>query len=387
MKPIARACAAAVVGAALFAGCTGGSGHPQGPPPIQVATYTVHQGETMQHDVYPATVVALNQVELRPEVSGYISEIDFKDGQRVTKGMKLYGIDQRQYQAAYDQATANLSVAKANLVKVQQDVDRYQQLARQNAVARQTLEHAVADLQSGKMQVAAAEANVKSVQTNLRYSVITAPFHGTIGISQVKRGSAVAAGQTLLNILSSDDPMAVDCAVDEKEIGRFTQLLHEKVPAKDSTFTLQMPDGTFYPFLGRLSLLDRAVDAETGTIRIRLIFPNPDGLLRPGLTCNVLVRTPGHPGELLIPYRAVVEQMGEYFVFVVHGNRVAERRLTLGPQSGGMVAVLDGLSAGDQIVSDGVQRLHDNAMVAFAPPSGSGTPGYGQSQHERQESR
>ncbi len=386
MRLISQSCKTAVIVAAVFAGCSGGD-RPQGPPPVQVATYTVKPGETVHYEAYPATVEALNQVELRPEVSGYVTDIAFTDGQRVRKGMKLFGIDQQQYQAAYDQAAANLSVAKANLLKVQQDVDRYQQLAQQDAVARQTLEHALADLQSAKMQVAAAEANVKSVQTNLRYSVITAPFDGVIGISAVKRGSAVVAGQTLLDIISSDDPMAVDCAVDEKEIGRYTGLLHDKPSENDSTFTLRLPDGTLYPQFGRLGLLDRAVDAQTGTIRMRLIFPNPARLLRPGLTCDVRVRTAGQPGELLIPYRAVVEQMGEYFVFVVHGKSVSQRRLSLGAQSNGLVEVLGGLEAGDQVVTDGVQRLRDNSIVAVATPSANGAPEYSGGAQQRQESR
>ena len=172
---------------ATLAACAGSGGKTQAPPPVQVVTYSVQPGASEYHETFPATVTALNQVELRPEVSGYVTDIDFKDGQRITRGMKLYGIDQQLYKAAYDQATANLSVAKANLAKVQQDVDRYNRLAEQDAVARQTLEHATADLESAKMQVVAAEANVKSVETNLRYSVIVAPFDGVIGISLVKR--------------------------------------------------------------------------------------------------------------------------------------------------------------------------------------------------------
>ena len=116
------------------------------PPSIQVSTTEVKTGSATYYDEYPATVVALNQIDLRPEVSGYISEIFVQDGQHVTKGMRLYAIDQQQYQATYDQVRANLNVAKANLAKAQQDADRYRDLAKYDAVARQTLEHAVDDL-------------------------------------------------------------------------------------------------------------------------------------------------------------------------------------------------------------------------------------------------
>ncbi len=348
--------------------CSGNKGGGQnGPPPVQVTGFEVKLGTAAYQDEYPATVTAINQVELRPEVSGYVTDIYFKDGQHITKGMKLYAIDQQQYKAAYDQATANLNVAKATLAKAQQDADRYRDLAKRDAVARQTLEHAQADLQSAKMQVASLEANVKNVQTNLRYSVIVAPFDGTIGISSVKLGSSVVAGQTLLNTISSDDPMAVDCAVDEKQISRFTQLLQAKDSLQDSTFTIVLPDQSVYPFSGHLSFLDRSVDSQTGTIRIRVIFPNAKNILRAGLTCNLRVQANSSAQSLLIPYKAVVEQMGEYFVYVVNGNKVSQRRVNLGMSINDMVIVKDGLQLGDQIVVEGVQKLRDNSPVVVAP--------------------
>ena len=217
------------------------------------------------------------------------------------------------------------------------------------------------------MQVASLEANVKNVQTNLRYSVIEAPFDGTIGISSVKLGSSVVAGQTLLNTLSSDDPMAVDCAVDEKQIGRFTQLLQAGDSLRDSTFTIVLPDQTVYPAPGRISFLDRSVDSQTGTIRIRVIFPNTKNTLRAGLTCNLRVQANSSAESILIPYKAVVEQMGEYFVYVVDAGKVSQRRIGLGKSINNMVIVKDGLQVGDQIVTDGVQKLRDNSPVTVIP--------------------
>lgn len=352
-----------------LAGCGGRSGAEQKPPPgIPVGVYQIDTGRASYFDVYPATVTALNQVELRPEVSGYIVGIYFRDGQRVRKGMKLYAIDRQHYQAAYDQAVANLSTARSNLAKLQQDVDRYNELAKNDAIARQTLEHAVADLESARTQVAALEANVKNVQTDLRYSVIEAPFDGTISFSQVKAGSAVNAGQTLLNTISSDDPMAVDCSVDQKQIPRFAEMLEKKVSAGDSTFTVVLPNGSVYPASGGLSVLDRAVDPQTGTIRVRVVFPNAAGVLKAGLTCNLRVRNTSGASTVLFPFRAVVEQMGEYFVFVVNGEKVTQRRVDLGSRINDMVVARGGLAPGDQIVVDGVQKLRDNAVVAVVPP-------------------
>jgi len=358
-----------VIVSVLLASCSENrSAEQKGPPPIPVTASAVASGAATYYDTYPATVNALDQVDIRPEVSGYITEIFFKDGQNIRKGQKLYEIDQRQFKAAYDQALANLNVAKSNLAKARQDADRYRDLARHDAVARQTLEHATADLRSANMQVAAAQANVKSVQTNLRYSVIYAPFDGTIGISLVKLGSSVVAGQTLLNTISSNNPVAVDCAVDEKLIERFTRLLQDKSGDQDSTFSIVLPDQSVYPYQGRLTLIDRSVDPLTGTIRIRTEFPNPQNVLRTGLTCDLRVQTRTSTGTLLIPYKAVIEQMGEYFVFVVRGQKVSQQRVILGRSIKDMIVVNEGLTPGEQIVTEGVQKLRDNATVVLALP-------------------
>ena len=321
-------------------------------PPAQVAAYTVKQESASYHTEYPARVTALNQVEIRPEVSGYLTGIYFKDGQHVSKGMKLYTIDEQQYKAAYD-------AAKANLNRAQQDYDRYSDLAKNNAIATQVLEHSQADLK-------AAESNLNAVQTNLRNSTIYAPFDGTIGISQVKLGAALVAGQSLMNTISSDNPVAVDFSVDEKQIGRFNELLHKTNELKDSTFTIELPDQSIYPYPGKLILLDRAVDPLTGTITARLEFPNKNDLLRPGLSCNVRVLNTTSPGSILIPYKAVVVQMGEYFVFVVDGNKVSQRKIEVGIPIKDMIVVNGGLKPGEQVVTEGVQKLRDNSPIVLA---------------------
>jgi membrane fusion protein (multidrug efflux system) len=367
MNLLNRSLLAGVISGVALAGC-GDNTDPKGPPPVAVRVYTVAEGHADYMDRYPAVVTALNQVDLRPEVSGYITEIFFKDGQHVRRGMKLYAIDEQQYRAAFDQATANLNVAKANFAKARQDADRYNELAKQDAVARQTLEHAQEDLEAARMQVEASGAAVKSAATNLRYALIEAPFDGTVGISQVKVGSTVTTGQTLLNTISSDDPMGVDCSVDQKEIGRFNAMLKQTPGQADSTFTILLPDGAVYPFTGRLSMLDRAVDPLTGTIRVRVVFPNPQNLLRPGLTCDLRVQTSSPSNTLLLPSKATLEQMGEYFVFVVSGDKAMQRRVALGMRINDMVVVKSGLRAGEQVVVDGVQKLRDNATVTVASP-------------------
>jgi RND family efflux transporter MFP subunit len=359
---------------ALFASCGSGNNNqpaPQKAPPVPVTVYQVQKGNALYYDVYPATVVALNEVQIHPQVTGYITGIFFSDGQHVSKGQKLYSIDQQQYAAAYDQSVANLNVAKANLAKVQQDADRYAELQKNDAIARQTLEHAQADLQASKMQLEAAKANVASVETNVRYATIYAPFDGTIGISQVKMGTAVSPGQTILNTVSSDDPIAADVAVDQKEITRFVQLQQKAHVANDTTFTLQMPDQSVYPFPGHIILMDRAVDPQTGTIKTRLLFPNKNKLLRSGMSCNLRVKNNGTSQSLLIPAKAVVEQMGEYFVFVVaDSSKVVQRKIHTGSIINDKIMVKDGLQENEKIVTEGVQKLRDGSIVQLAKPAG-----------------
>ena len=177
-------------------------------------------------------------------MAGNITGIFFQDGQQVSKGQKLYTIDPQQYRASYDQAVANLNVQKANLNRAQKDADRYNTLAQQDAVAKQLVDNANATLEAAKMQVEAAQATIRQVATNLKYTTIYAPLDGTIGISQVRLGAAVAPGSTPLNTISSDNPIAADLQVDAAEIPRFLKLQSQTNVGRDSTLVLTMPDGS-----------------------------------------------------------------------------------------------------------------------------------------------
>lgn len=336
----------------------------QAPPPTPVSVYAASRQTASYYDELPATITAVNEVEVRPQVAGYITGIFFTEGQRVRKGQKLYTIDQQQYQAGLDQAVANLNAAKANLVRAQKDADRYHTLAQQDAVARQLVDNADATLASAQQQVAAAQANVRSVSTNLRYATIFAPFDGTIGFSQVKLGTAVSPGQTILNTISSDNPIAADIAVDESQIMRFTRMPKTIGGRGDSTLMLVLPDGSLYPYAGKVGLIDRAVDPQTGTLRVRLFFPNPEYTLKAGLTVNVRIRNQTPGPQLIIPYKAVVEQMSEYFVYVVgDSSRAVQKKITLGARLADKVIVKDGLLDTDKVVTEGTQKLRDGAPI------------------------
>jgi len=199
----------------------------------------------------------------------------------------------------------------------------------------------------------------------VKYSTIYAPFTGTIGISQVKIGVLVTANQTLINTISSDDPMAVDIAVDQRDIARFVQLQNNSSARNDSVFVLKLPGNFTYPQPGKVSLIDRAVDPQTGTIKTRLVFSNPESMLKPGMNVNVRIKNNSADSSMLmIPYRAVIEQMGEYFVFVVNdSSRAIQQKLSLGPRINDKVVVRQGLNEGDKIITEGFQRLRDSAKV------------------------
>ncbi|GAB3901342.1 efflux RND transporter periplasmic adaptor subunit [Larkinella knui] len=369
----------------LLTAC-GGNNKPaqQGPPPpTAVAVAVANEGTAVYYDEYPATVTPLNQVEIYPQIAGYITGIFFTEGQVVARGQKLYEIDKQQYQASYDEAVANVNVALANLNRAQKDADRYETLAKQDAIARQVVDNAEAALESAKMQVAAARANVARVSTNVNYSTIKAPLTGTIGISQVKLGAAVSPGQTLLNTISSEDPIAVDISVDETDIARFVRLQNRKTT--DSTFVFVLPDGSPYKASGKIGIIDRAVDPQTGTLKVRLFFANKQKLLKSGMNGNVRVLNSESGQRLLIPYKAVTEQMSEYFVYVVgDSSKVSQRKVSLGSRIGPNIIVKEGIREGDKIVTEGIQKLRegavvkvvgDSAAVAQAPTAAQSTTG------------
>jgi membrane fusion protein, multidrug efflux system len=339
------------------------------PPPIPVTVYTSTRENVSFYDEYPGTVTALKEVGLRGQVTGYITGIYFREGSKVREGQKLYEIDRRQYEASYRESAAGLEIAQENLAKIQRDVDRYTALSNQDAIARQRYDYAITDLANAKSQVALATEELEKAKNNLEYSLITAPFDGTIGISQVKVGDLINPGQTLLNTISSDDPMGIDFVIEQSELSRFELFEKAKQMPGDSTFRLVMPDESIYPFQGTITLIDRAVDPQTGTIRVRLTFPNPGHDLRPGMDCNVMVMHYSKSPEIVIPYKGVTEQMGEYFVFLVKNNQVKQVRIDLGHRVGAGVVVRNGLATGDMIVVDGIGKLRDGAEITTGPPA------------------
>jgi len=337
------------------------------PPPTSVSVVVATQGNVSYYDRYQGTVVAINNVELRSQVSGFITGIFFKEGEVVTKGKPLYEIDRRKYQAAFDQARANVLSAQANLIKAQKDVDRYNMLLKQDAIARQTVDNATAAYQTAKSQLEVAKAARESAATDLSYSIIKAPFTGRIGISQVKLGSQVSTGSTLLNTISSENPIAVDIVVNEQDINRFYDL--QRHPT-DSTFRLKLPNDSTYNKPGKILAIDRGVNNQTGTIKVRVQFDNSADMLKDGMSTVLMVLNNQSGRRVIIPYRAVTEQMGEFFVFKTQADTLAlQQRVTIGARMGDSVVVIDGIKEGDKIITDGLQRLRDSSKITLGSPA------------------
>lgn len=357
--------------------------------PVPVNLYSAHLEKPLYYDRFPGAVVATMQVDIHSVVEGYVTGIFFKEGEHVKKGQKLYTIDDSKYQASYNQAQANVRVAESNLDQAQKDADRYIYLNEHDAVAKQILDHAMTTLQNAKNQLTASRQDLVKAQTDLNFSVIKAPFDGTIGISQVKLGNTVSIGQTLLNTISSDGPVFVDFVVNEKQIPYFLKLQQQKPDPADSIFTLLMPNNTLYEHTGQIALLDRGVNPQTGSIIVRLSFPNPSSELRAGMSCTVRVRNSDTAQQILIPGKAIVEQMGEYFVYVAKdtliaasdsmakhkegqplapSSRAIQKKVMPGQTIADRIIIKSGLQNGDKVIVDGVQKLHDGSLIIIGNP-------------------
>ncbi|WP_353135242.1 efflux RND transporter periplasmic adaptor subunit [Pseudopedobacter sp.] len=333
----------------------------QGEVVVPVSAVQVSREQVSGSENYPAVVVPINETELRAEVSGYITNIFITDGATVNKGDKLYEIDGTRYAAAADQAKANLKIAEANLDRVKKDVQRYRKLAEQDAIAKQTLDYAETDQNNQEAQVLAAKAAVTTAVTNLNRSVIRAPFSGTVGISQVRNGALVSAGTTLLNTISTVNPITAEFQVPERNIAQFVNL---QKSGNQSALRLRLSDGQFFEGSGQIITIDRAVDAGTNTIKVRAKFNNQGNQLRAGMNATITVMEKSASPEMVIPYKAVQEQLGVYNVFVIgDSSKVEQRNVSLGHKFDDKVVIKDGLKEGEKVVTEGIMNLKEGVKV------------------------
>ena len=358
-------------GIVITAGC--GRRAPEAPPPtpVEVKAVTVEPSATETYADKVGEVRGSQEVDLRARVSGILLAKHFEDGALVQQGQLLFSIDAREFRAQVASAQARLASAEANLSRARQDVERYRPLLAEEAIARQVYDNAVAAQRQAEAEVSASRAALDETKLGLDYADVRAPLTGRIGAGQVFPGGLVTAGQTVLATLSSDDPAWVYFTISEAELLEHERRTGGKSPAADDPIRivrLILSDGSVYPMPGRINFSDRALDATTGTYSLRAEFPNPDHKLLPGLFARVRGTSGQIADALVVPDRAVQEQLGRYFLTVVgEGDKAELRPVELGPRFGNRQVITSGLTAGDRVVVEGLQKARPGAPLKVTP--------------------
>ena len=370
----AHGAALLVILALALAGCDqGGPKAAQSPPPPPQVTVAKPLAKTVtDQDEYVGRFEAVDAVEVRARVSGYLDTIHFTDGQTVKKGDLLFTIDRRPFQIALEQAKANLSQAKANLAYADTDLNRGKDLVGRNVISQQTFDQRTQAKRVAEANVGAQEAAVRQAALDLEFTELRAPVTGRIGDRRVSVGNLVMGGTTgtttLLATIQSTDPIRFEFTMDEGSYLRYLRLAKNgdspndggKVPVR-----LKLLDEQIFTHQGRMDFVDNAIDTSSGTIRGRAVFPNPNGTFTPGMFGRIQVAA-GPPAEaLLVPDVAIGTEQVRKFVLVVDDQNVAQAKyVTLGPLIDGLRVVASGLEAGDRVVVNGLMRTRPGAKVA-----------------------
>jgi membrane fusion protein (multidrug efflux system) len=346
----------------------GNQGYAGMAPTVSVATAN-YSAISLQRE-FPATLVSNKQIKLVSDVGGRVEDILFKEGGHVVRGQPLYNIDKSLYQAAYDEAVAQLKIAQTNLVTAQTDAQRYQNLWDHNAVDEIQLAHAKAQVEVQKATVDASTAAVARAETNLEHATVVAPFNGSTNVSNVRPGDLVVANLTVLVTIVDNSNMRADFYVPE---GQYVAMLSKADDAGASLpkFNLILPDGFLYSLEGKLDFVDNTVDPTTGTILVRLIFPNPDNILKSGMSCVVRSEESNHQQKyLVVPQQAVQQVLNEYYVYAVNDSGIVEdKKITPGQSSGGFQIVTSGLKSGEKVIVEGIEKVRPNQHIKAVPYS------------------
>jgi len=358
-------CASACV-LAVCAACSRRSGAQQAQqPPPTVVVAQVAQRDVPVYGEFVGQTEAASAVEIRSQVTGFLQEIAFTEGAVVEKGQLLFRIDPRSYAAALQQARAALAQRQAALGKARQDVNRYRPLVEQHAIPREQLDTAVAQQAQERANVEAARAQVAQAELNLSYTRISAPMRGRIGAALVKIGGLVQAGSTLLDTMYSIDPMYVGFSVSEQRHLEYQKRIRER-PAAPPPLQLILADGSTYPHMGHINMVSPQVNPATGTVALRGEFPNPEGLLKPGLFVRVRVLVEERKNALVVPQQALQEVQGVRSVLVVgDDNKVAQRTVTTSGTVDNLAVIDSGLKAGERVVVQGAQKVRPGMTVAI----------------------
>lgn len=358
---------AALLAAAAFAlACS--AGEAPAPPQPSVRVVEVRPRPAVAHEEYVARIEASNTVEIRPQVEGLLKQQAAVEGQRVEAGALLFLIDPDPYAAALARAQAEQAQAEARLAQAKRDLERVERLASSNVASEQALDAAVAQEKAANAAVRAAVAGVETAQLQLDHTRVTSPIGGVVGRAEVRIGAAVEAYDTLLTRVYANDPMYVDFSISERRMLQMQRDYGSDLARGAGDFRILLADGSAYPHPGSLDFVDQALDEKTATLPMRLVVPNPDGLLRANQFARVVVPVESIPNALVVPVRAVQEFQGTHSVWVVDGEGQAQSRdVELGARLDGEWIVRSGIAPGDRVVVDGVQKLRPGVAVRTEP--------------------
>jgi len=343
----------------------------RGPPEVQVSP--VIQRDVPVYRVWIGNLDGSINTQVRARVSGYLVAQNYQEGSQVKEGELLFQIDPRPLQAALDQARGDLARAEAAERLAALNLKRARELFSGKVTSVQERDTSVADYGTAKANVQAQQAAVETARLNLDYAQITSPVDGIAGIATAQIGDFVgpdSAQTTSLTTISSVDPIQAYVTITEQDYIEFARRLAKGGghPALEQNLEMILADGSVYPHQGTFYFADRQVDVTTGAMRVAARFPNKDGLLRPGLFCRVRVQTAVREGALLVPEQAVAELQGSSLVAVMGRDRkIALRRVELGEREPPWRVLRKGVSAGETIVVEGIQKVRDGMEVAPTP--------------------
>ena len=358
-KPVSLITGALAV-ALMLGGCSdnappAAAAKPPGVPVAQVVARAV-----TPFVEYTGSLTAIDQVQLRPRVSGYLQSVSVPEGQFVAKGSPLFVIDPRMFQAAVNAAKARLREAEANALLAQAEHGRAEQLYAKKVVARDRLDTAVASLNAGRAQVEAAKAALDTAQLDLSYTRVTAPISGRIDRALVTEGNYVTRGETPLTTIVSIDPLHVYFDVDERTYLHSLAATRQHAGSKGeqaAKVMVAMLNDTTYARAGRVDFLANSADRKTGTVRVRAVVENRDGRLTPGLFAKVKLDTGAAQPRVLIADHSIGTDQGRRYVLVVgEGDKTEYRPVELGPVVDGLRVIEQGLQPGERIVVKGLVR-------------------------------
>ena len=356
----------------LSIGCSANTAAQQAPPPPpEVTVAHVLSRDVTEWDEFTGRLQAVDTVDVRPRVSGYVAAVRFVEGAIVRRGDLLFQIDPRPFQAEVDRLRAELARARATAQRAESELRRADRLSAENAIASEERDRRASFAQESSAQTAAVEAGLRAAELNLEFTQVTSPIAGRVGRAIVTEGNLVSSGPgeaTLLTTVVSLDPVYAYFDADEQIFLKYTSGggSDPRSRQRSSDFPIRMAlaneDG--FPRQGRLDFLDNQLDGATGTIRGRAVFRNTDGLLTPGLFVRLRLAGTGSYHGLLIQDRAVGTDLSKKFVYVVGAKQEIEyRAVTLGPMVDGLRVVRSGLVAGEPVVINGLQRVRPGAQV------------------------